>query len=540
MATREPATEPRDVERARGRRREWLGVAAIVAAAVALFSPTLRASYVLDDRPAIMAHPAVTGPFSLRELLGRESWGEPLGQGMGAWRPLPTLTYRFDFLLGHGSPFPFHLTNLVLFAALLVAIARFLARAGDGALSREGRLFVLALFAAMTIHVDVVPSIVGRGEILALLFSILAIDGAAHGKATVANLAGITLAVATAQLCKESTITLGLFVAYLALRRRWADDEARRAPRRWAWLAAGAGLAVTAATLGLRAHYGLLRPTRPEWAGANPLTGASTPRRLFGAADIWTRYLEHTFAPADLCPDYGYARIFHGPTRAAIGAAVALALVALLARTFRRRPFVADAIVGLGAAYVVVSQTLVASSFVMADRGFFAPSLWIAILVGVGLDALVQSRPRIRKLVLGAAATMVAVQAVVTLVAVPTWRDQTTLTVYAVRACPEVARIRLYRADAAYLDHDPVETAWAYLAFTLISSRFPQPLGDELAGWWEDEPIDRRLALAQARFGGDLVPALERSEAIARELGSPDAARVLAAWRRVLAPNASK
>lgn len=536
MATREPATAPRVLARAPERRREWWGVAAIVTAAVALFSPSLRASYVLDDRPAIMAHPAVTGPFSLRELLGRESWGEPLGQGMGAWRPLPTLTYRFDFLLGHGSPFPFHLTNLVLFAALLVAIARFLSRAGDGALSREGRLFALALFAAMTIHVDVVPSIVGRGEILALLFSVLAVDAAANGRPTVANALGMTLAVATAQLCKESTITLGLFVAYLALRRLRATDETRVTPRRWSLLTAAAGLAVTCVTLAMRAHYQLLRPTRPEWAAANPLTGASTPRRLFGAADIWTRYLEHTFAPADLCPDYGYAKIFHTPTRAAIGAAIVLALFVLLARTFRRRPFVADTIVGLGAAYVVISQTLVASSFVMADRGFFAPSLWIAILVAVGLDALVESRPRIRKLVLGAAATMVVVQAVVTLVAVPTWRDQTTLTVYAVRACPEVARIRLYRADAAYLERNPVETAWAYLAFTLISSRFPQPLGDDLAGWWEDEPIDRRLALAHERFGAELIPALEQTEALARELGSPDAARVASAWRRTFAP----
>jgi len=87
------------------------------------------------------------------------------------YRPITNLTFLFDIFLGGGNPFFFHLTNLVLHALVSVIVYRFLI-----ALETEMEIsfFLSLVYAVHPIFVNAVDWIVGRGDILSVLFVLLA------------------------------------------------------------------------------------------------------------------------------------------------------------------------------------------------------------------------------------------------------------------------------------------------------------------------------------------------------------------------------
>jgi hypothetical protein len=127
-----------------------------------------------DDYPSIVDHePVHVTDASLPSLLAAAR------AGFLPRRPLPTLTFAFDWHRGGGQPRPFQVTNiaihlattLAVFSLLLLVLRSTGPRPGSGALTAA--LVGAALWAAHPIQVQSVTYIVQRMTSLAALFTIV-------------------------------------------------------------------------------------------------------------------------------------------------------------------------------------------------------------------------------------------------------------------------------------------------------------------------------------------------------------------------------
>lgn len=514
-------------------RVDWLAGWIVVVGCVALYAATLGFGFTFDDTRTVVRHAGVQGPLRFSAIFLRDSWGAAFddASGTGWWRPLPTLTYWIDRHVGGGAAWIFHATNLALYAGVLVAMERFLRGWAGDRLGARARWLTVAAFGAMTIHVDVVPSITGRAEILATLCGLIALERATVPRLRARDLVLAAIALLGAAMSKESAITLAALAVVIAARRDGGTD------RRGVGAMAATAFVVTAGVLVFRARMGM--PFAPRGAGAaliNPLVARPLGARWIGAAEVATHYLQHAATGLDLCPDYAYAAIVPATSwsaRSIIGFALAtgLATWAIVAR--RRDPRVTDAALGLGATYVVLSHVLFPSSTILADRNFFFASFWVCALVALALSSLT-TRGRIGRYVVAAGVPIaIATQALFTSLAARAWRDNATLAAYALQSCPTSTRLRVLAASEADAFDRVHEAAWQILVASAIEYEFPRAIADaEFPIAWDAMPLADRIARLRAEVGSD--EDLRRVQAHAIDLagaeGMPNTALLLTDW----------
>ncbi|MEZ0227120.1 MAG: hypothetical protein ACAI25_00725, partial [Planctomycetota bacterium] len=201
--------------------------ACLVAVALLAHAPAFDGTYTYDDHVIVEQNPrlVVRSADDLVELVRSNYWGEASARsGEKLFRPVPLVTYALERAIVGGPNATFaRAVNVVLHAlTALVAFALF------AQVSRDERtaLFAAALFAAHPLHSEAVAGIVGRAEVLALLFGLGAL--VLHGRGTwrAAPLAGLLFLLALGS--KESAIALlPIAVARDLLERH---DRARRYP----------------------------------------------------------------------------------------------------------------------------------------------------------------------------------------------------------------------------------------------------------------------------------------------------------------------
>ena len=108
-------------------------------------------------------------------MLWNDFWGTPLGSSNshGSYRPVAVATFRLNYWLHGLNPFGYHLLNLVLHLTVTVLYTMFV----GSVLNYRKRITVLSalLFASHPVHVESVTSIVGRADVGAALFYLLAL-----------------------------------------------------------------------------------------------------------------------------------------------------------------------------------------------------------------------------------------------------------------------------------------------------------------------------------------------------------------------------
>jgi hypothetical protein len=165
------------------------------------------------------------GSLSARELLRFLDPG-PMG-GSALWRPVAWLTWAIDYLCHGVRPAGFHVTSLLLQLACVAAVHRLAARlVPDGSPFAPGAAALL--FALHPAHPDAVVWIAGRADVLATLFTLLALGAYARFRRTgergswVRALCAAVLALGS----KENAVVLPAALALLHLRP--AAARARR------------------------------------------------------------------------------------------------------------------------------------------------------------------------------------------------------------------------------------------------------------------------------------------------------------------------
>ncbi len=399
----------------------------LLAIASLLWARTLSGGFVLDDRTAIRHNPIVHRG-DLAEILSSDYWAGFHQDRSGLYRPLTTWSFALNFRLAGSNPFPYHLTNLLLHALTALAFYAFCRRCTH----REDLAWWAGLlFAVHPVLAEAVAGLVGRADILAALFTLLALYlhlGAGERRWR-CLLAGSALLAALAS--KESALAApGLLLLLDLFQYRGFLKKCY-----WKTHLFYAGLVLL--YLGWRRQVlgGLFIPEIDLLD--NPLASLPLGMRLFNALLVLCRYLGLLILPAPLSADYSFAALPLAPEWSLppllLIALVLAGLGFLSFLAWRALPWMA-----LGLGWLLVGLAPVANLFFpigtgMAERLLYLPAAGFALALAAALLELRRVGPAWG---LG----LLACLGLLALARQGLWRDEYTLFTQAVSAQPRSAR----------------------------------------------------------------------------------------------------
>lgn len=529
-----------------GVRRAWTmrhghqgALLAVIAVAVLCHGLSLWGQFCGDDAHTILRHPAIGKGGGVIALFTHDVGGNPLGTGTSIYRPFTGLTYLQDYRLGGGHPLPFHITNLGVFVGLCVLVLHVARRW----LRPSGALVAALLFAALPNHVEAVANATGRSDVLSLLFGLLALELALpppEGTAgrTWARATGAALCYMLALLSKEASFLYPLIVLWLAL------CAGRRRARDFAGAAAMA--LVTIAYLLFRSRYmltssGLAQIGKYDLNIYNPLGDPQVRpfARLWTALEAFGRYVINTYVPYDMSIDYSFAASY---AHADLGAPLAwagLAVVCACAFACGRallgivRGGVPEGAMRAGAllgafiaSYVLIANIGLHIGVLVAYRLFFGPSVWLALLFGLGWE---HGARHVRPVVLrGALGGVLACYFAACLVQIPCWHDPEARSMCAFASQPRSHNAQLWMAKVYQHRRQPYPALWfAALRYATLR-HYPHPWAPRPEV--NDLPYDVRVARLHELLEITLPPELfyrELETVLLRELNAPELAGLL-------------
>jgi tetratricopeptide (TPR) repeat protein len=360
----------------------WPAFAALALLAVLCFANSFPGSFIGDDLAIVRDSPLVR-VGDLAGIAAADYWGE--GAGSGLHRPLTILTYAANRALFGPGPASFHAVNVLLHAGVSVLVAATLGGAGVAA---GACWWAGAIFAVHPIHTEVVDVVTGRAELLAALFALLTVLGAARRTRGGAALA--FGAFAAGLLSKESAIVALPLVVVVEL---WRGGAPSRLVRERGGLLAGLG-GIALAWLALRA-WGLPGSGLPANALHpidNPLVLLEPAARVLTALKVQGLYLARLAFPGRL--DAVFVDTMIGPVvaaRSAAGAAVVVgagALFAAAAAGWRRRAAWSLGAAIYAVAFAVTANLFFATPFLMAERFAYLPSAGFALALAAAVPAV--------------------------------------------------------------------------------------------------------------------------------------------------------
>ena len=382
MKRSEPLTSPIDPILT-GPRRTWPWLLLVAVVACAVYAQTAGYDFAYDDLQVIRERPLFHSLANWREILTASWW-----PAKNLYRPFTALTLAVNWVAGGGAPGAFHLTNIALHAiasVLVYLLARELI--GDAAALAAG-----LLFAVHPVHVEAVANLVGRAEVLATIFVVLAVlayrlDGrmAERGDQTSWRryaTAGVTLAATGLALAsKESAFALPA----LLLLVDWLDGAKQGrgglgVERHWVlWLGT---VGVALAWLLWRANVVGDLTGREVAPG---LEDAGLVDRTIAMLPVVLQYGRLLFVPARLSADYSpdFLVLGAGLSPAVVAGFVALVgavVVAWIAR--RRAPPAVFALGWIAATILIVANILVPTGVILAERTLYLPSVGAVLLLG--------------------------------------------------------------------------------------------------------------------------------------------------------------
>ena len=386
-------------------------VAALVAGAVA--APAVRNGYVEDAHWIIEQRPLLVHPPTASALLLEPYW--PRSFGGGVRRPAVLVSYSLDRQVSHGAHWV-HAVD-VLWAALAAGLLALLAAQLAGpSLGLAAGL----LFAVHPVHVEVTASGVGRAELMAAAGYAACLLCAWRASVDKRWLIGVFFGSLLAIASKEHAATLPAAVLLLAAgRAAFAGEDWRPALRAALPAAACAAVPIVLYFVARPLVTGAVFNAGGIAPGLKGLGALARAGAMLALSSEWWRLL---FVPFHLSADYSPAQVavttsFSGAHALALALAVAAALLAWRLR--RAAPGVAIGLAWTAITLAPVSNVLVPTEILIAERTLYLPS-WGAVLALVSAGAALPWRPRVRTAVL---ALLVLAGAARSVARASIWRD---------------------------------------------------------------------------------------------------------------------
>ena len=433
---------------------------AVALCAVVVHVGALWNRFAFDDVYIVALNPLVHSVSGAWRAFLEPYWPGNLTGAM--YRPLPVFSFALDWVVGH--PAWFHGVNVLWHAGASAAVAGLAGRWTGW----QGGLVGGLVFAVHPVHVEAVANVVGRSELMATLFTLLAVYGALERRSVGWSGAAMALAV----LCKENAAVAPALVVW-----GWLAGVAPRPTR-------GRVAAFAASWIGGAAAYAVLRwSVLHQYAGftaaAPVFLGESAAVRVHTAVaalgDVTRLLLLPLHLSADYSPDERTAVRSVLDARFVIGTACAVLWAGLIVLARRRRPPVAVFGLGwIGIALLPVSNLLFPIGVLIAERLLYLPSVGLALAAGAWLRGLA---PRHLALVSGLVLVLGGARSAVR---VPVWRDNRTATTSMLDDAP-----RSYRS-------------WDYVGWEFLRGGEERRALDAFLESGRIYPRDARVALAAA------------------------------------------
>jgi hypothetical protein len=485
----------------RPRRVDW----ALVAVAAVAVTGSLRGlvnQFTQDDTILIVENARVHALAGWWRLFAWPYWPPPSSEDL--YRPLMSFLTAVEYALGAGRPLLFRLASGLIYAAAAVGVLRLARRLLPEAIALAAAL----LFAAHPVHVEAVAVGVGQNELLVgLLATIMtgryldrrrAAAGGLRGRDWTV-LAGLYVA---ASLLKEQGLVLPglLLAAELFLLPRPDRARARRLAAGYATLGAlGLGiLAARAVALsGDLAGTFTAEALEGQGIGGRALT-------MLRVVPEWARLL---LWPAHLRADYSPQEM---TASTGLGAAEAIGLLLLLGALAaawlarRRAPTVAFGLGWTAITLVPVSNVLVPTGILLAERTLFLPSIGVVLALGALVAWALGRTGRVRR---ATARGLALATVVLVIVGVGRsaerqrdWRNEATFETASARDSPRSWRTQRAYGQLLFTVGDRDQGLRAYQrALALVPPAHAWRVRNDLARrFWEVGANDRALEQLQA------------------------------------------
>lgn len=307
-----------------------------------------------------------------------KEWG---GDG---YRPLTILGFAAQWVVGHGSPFIYHALNIVLYAAMCVAVFWVMTRV----LPRAPAWIAAALFAVHPVHVEAVANVVGQSELTVGLLLTLAvglyITGRERGPLSLGRQLAIGVIYVAAMLFKEHGITL---VALVALAEMTVVRDPRPLRQR---LVEIRPLLLGMVALAMAFLWARSQVITGPLTGFNPyvvfqglhLSNSDRILTMIGLAPNWARLM---LWPAHLATEYSppMTEVAQGIRITQLpGLLMMIGAVGLLFATRKKMPAASFGLGWVMIAISPVSNLVVPAGFLIAERTLLFPSVGAMIFVG--------------------------------------------------------------------------------------------------------------------------------------------------------------
>lgn len=353
------------------------------------FANGLTGDFVQDDFVVVLNNPAVHSLANIPRLFAEPYWG-PEGAVQGTYRPLTNLSHALTYAVFGLLPLPYHLGNLalhILDSCLVFLVIRRL----------TGRLVVAfpaaIVFTVHPVHVEAVSQIVGRTELLSAAFFLLAwwfyLDGPMpSGRRTLS-----WLCFGAALFSKENTL---VFLGVIPL-----ADFCFRGKNFRAVL--GGWARESLPYFGILAGYLAIRFL------ALGRMGVDIDQTVFKQNPVWVRwltmidgftaYFRLLVFPRSLCADYDFS-VIHRVTvpewSTFWGLMLLLTVTGIGIRSLFRNPVIGFGILFFFVSISIVSNVVVSTGIIIAERVLYLPSFGFCLLVGYGFAEFLRRKPAFR------------------------------------------------------------------------------------------------------------------------------------------------
>lgn len=405
----------------------WLPAAGLVFVALAASISGIGNHWAQDDFPVIWKNPRMHDLGRSWRFFLEPYWPPPFSPDL--YRPLSSASFAAQWAASGGAPLFFRVASYLLYALSTLAVYGLARRVLPFAVA----FGVAALFAAHPVHVEAVAMAVNQAELwvglLACVITIHYLRVRSHPGAPerreILSLAGLYL---LACLLKENAVVIpGLLLAAELLLVRRPESPARRfGDLRLCFLVlmlAGVGflgvrtLALSGNPVGSFTAEGLAGLSMGERA-VTMLGVVPEYLRLL----VWPAHLQADYSPAEMEPATGWGGA------QTLGSLILLAVLIAAAAARRRAPVVTFGIAWIAIALFPVSNVLVPTGIMLAERTLLLPSVGFLLAVGgAGVPLLARADERAR---LGLAAMLGALLILGVYRSTtrhPVWQDQFTL-----------------------------------------------------------------------------------------------------------------
>jgi len=415
-----------------------LAACALAALVVIAYYNSIPNSFVWDDHEQIVMNPALRPTAPLTQIFStdiRFAHQDPGIQNQ-TYRPLQMLTYRIVATTFGLTPAPFHLANLLLAVACVLAaftVFRLLTRSTFAAFAAA------SLFAVYPIHTEAVDWIAASPELGCSLFFLIAFALFLAARRTdpprqptwlipVLSIAAYAISL----LWKESSAVLPILVIiYVLVVEKTGLRAALKASAAY-WTVLALYLPIRFSVLG-----GMATGAR-DWA-LNPL------QFLLTASHLMFSYWQKLAWPFQLNAYYVFSPIrSYTDPRAIAGIVFALAAIAGLVYLVRRARLPAFAALWVCITLLPALDIYAVGHNVFAERYLYLPSIGFCLLLTLAATRLIHIAPANFRKPAAVSVLVIAVSAfaVATIQRNPDWKDDKTLFTQTLRRSPNAPFVR--------------------------------------------------------------------------------------------------